>query len=132
VSYEWIGDVIPASDLPLLHLPWVRERRRQRTVSPFLLPFDPRRAVRAARSYVRCIEGAISGMRGHDRTFRVACVLAIKFGLSFTEAWPIFCEWNTQCEPPWTDEELRHKLHDAMKLIARGKDPPQRMARGPP
>lgn len=71
-------------------------------------------------------------MRGHDRTFRVACVLAIKFGLSFTEAWPIFCEWNTQCEPPWTDEELRHKLHDAMKLIARGKDPPQRMARGPP
>ena len=61
------------------------------------------------------IEGAISGQRGHDRTFRVACVRVLKFALSFEQAWPLFKEWNRTCEPEWSDSELRHKLEDALK-----------------
>ena len=73
-------------------------------------------AVRRARSYLAHIEGAKAGDRGHDRTFRVACVLAIKFGLTMQQAWPLINEWNEQCEPPWSEKELLHKLQDAFKL----------------
>ena len=86
-----------------------------RVVVPVQTDGDSHRAVRRARAYLLCVEGAISGFRGHDRTFRVACVLAIKFGLTFEQAWPLFCEWNGQCEPPWSEKELRHKLQDAIK-----------------
>ena len=54
--------------------------------------------------------------RGHDRTMRAACVLVQKFGLSIAQAWPLFLEWNEQCEPPWSEKELLHKLHDAARL----------------
>ena len=31
------------------------------------------------------------------------------------EAWPLLLEWNQQCEPPWSERELAHKLSDALK-----------------
>jgi hypothetical protein len=27
------------------------------------------------------------------------------------------CAWNERCEPPWTSEELMHKLEDALDII---------------
>src|SRR5205807_5418559 len=72
--------------------------------------------IRRARGYIANIEGAISGYRGHDRTMRVAGVLVQKFGLSIEQAMPLFFEWNEQCEPPWSEKELLHKLQDAHRL----------------
>ena len=71
--------------------------------------------VRRARAYLASVEGAISGQGGHDKTFRAACILVQKFGLDFERAWPLFKEWNEQCEPPWSDAELTHKLRDAIE-----------------
>lgn len=114
--YEWLGSgLIPIADLPLARIGWTRERSRRRTVQALLDVSEADVMVRRARGYLAAIEGAISGMRGHDRTFRVAIVLTHKFGLSFEQAWPLFKEWNEQCEPPWSDAELRHKLLDALK-----------------
>ena len=67
---------------------------------------------RAAR-YVATIPGAISGQGGHDATFHVACVLVEGFGLSVADALPIMHGWNTTCQPPWDDAQLRHKLESA-------------------
>ena len=65
------------------------------------------------------VSGAISGQGGHRKTFRVACKLTHQFprgfGLSIEQAWPLIKEWNEQCEPPWSDGELLHKLEDAIK-----------------
>lgn len=118
-SYEWTGNVVAPRMLPPLPMSWLRTREKRRLVAPAVALGDPGRAVRRARGYLAMIEGAIAGHRGHDRTFRVACVLAIKFGLTLAQAWPLFSEWNEQCEPPWSDKELLHKLQDAFKLRRR-------------
>ena len=67
-----------------------------------------------ARHYVLRAEGAVSGQNGHGRTFWLACKLRKSppegFGLSVAEAFPLMCEWNTKCQPPWNEREILHKL----------------------
>jgi hypothetical protein len=119
VSYEWVGGVVPAADLPRIDASWLRQRTPNRIITPTIASDDAGTAVRRARGYLAHIEGAISGKRGHARTFRVACVLTIKFGLTIEQAWPLINEWNEQCEPPWSEKELLHKLQDALKQRSR-------------
>ena len=114
VPYQWTGEVIPIGELPPIKVSWLRANKR-RAVAPLVENLGVGNMVRRARGYLANIEGAISGQRGHDRTFRVACVLTNKFGLTLDEAWPLIVEWNRQCEPPWSEKELLHKLQDALQ-----------------
>ena len=66
-----------------------------------------------ARLYLDKIPGAVSGERGHDATFRVACILVKGFDLTVDQARPLLAEWNARCQPPWSDSHLDHKLADA-------------------
>lgn len=68
-----------------------------------------------ARKYTARIPGAVSGNRGHDVTYRVACVLTLGFGLRTHEALGVMREWNVACQPPWSEGELWHKIKDADK-----------------
>jgi hypothetical protein len=65
-------------------------------------------------AYLGALPAGIAGQRGHDTTFRAASVLVWGFGLSAEAAWEFILEYNARCEPPWSDPELRHKLHDAL------------------
>lgn len=112
--YAWIGQLLPAASLPVAAINWTKELSRR--LQPVVCVDDSDVMIRRARAYVANIEGAISGYRGHDRTMRVAGVLVQKFGLSIEHAMPLFREWNEQCEPPWSEKELRHKLQDAHRL----------------
>jgi len=77
---------------------------------------DKRSAVQArAREYLAKIPPAVAGNHGHDQTFHAACVLAQGFALSVEEAMPLLEEYNQKCQPPWSEEELLHKLADAAK-----------------
>ena len=76
--------------------------------------------VERARRYVSMIPGAVSGQKGHNATFYVACVLVLGFGLSDSEAMGVIREWNQSCEPPWSERELEHKIQSA------GKQPGER------
>ncbi|MFO0966152.1 MAG: bifunctional DNA primase/polymerase [Gemmataceae bacterium] len=115
-NYRWLGDGLrPASELPVAKIGWTRERR-QRVAADIILDDHPDMLTRRARGYLACIEGAISGHGGHNRTFRVACVLVQKFGLTIEQALPLFRLWNQTCEPPWSEKELLHKLQDAFRL----------------
>ncbi len=69
--------------------------------------------IERARAYLAKMAGAISGAGGHNATFHVACILIHGFRLSTGEALPLFLDWNSRCQPPWSDAELRHKLLDA-------------------
>ena len=113
-AYTWIGELLPAAELPVAMIDWTRERPRQ--LRPIVLLDDSDVMLRRARAYIANIEGAISGHHGHDRTMRVAGVLVQKFCLSIERAMPLFLEWNEQCEPPWSEKELLHKLQDAHRL----------------
>ena len=110
----------PIEELPLAKVAWTRERTKKR-VQSVVVESSPDIMVRRARAWLACVEGAISGQGGHSRTFRVACKLTHPFpqgfGLSFDQAWPLMKEWNEQCEPPWSDAELTHKLVDAIGKV---------------
>ena len=68
-----------------------------------------------ARAYLAKLPPAIAGQSGHAATFAAACRL-VEFGLSSEEAFAVFAEWNeSHCQPPWTEQALRHKLADAFK-----------------
>ena len=69
-----------------------------------------------ARAYVEKMPAAISGQRGHAATFAVAVALTYGFNLPESDTWPILCDFNARCEPPWSEAELRHKLTSAGKL----------------
>lgn len=125
--YAWLGPgLLAREEPPVACLDWIRPQTA-RWAEPLAGPVacgtagqrGPCSAVERARAYLATIEGAVSGRRGHDRTFRAACVLAQRFGLAFEEAWPLLLEWNARCEPPWSECELVHKLTDAVARRAR-------------
>ncbi|MCH2131515.1 MAG: AAA family ATPase [Pirellulaceae bacterium] len=68
-----------------------------------------------ARKYVAKMPSAISGQRGHDQTFSVACSLMLGFDLTKSQAMDVLAEYNERCEPPWSEHELQHKIKDASK-----------------
>lgn len=71
-----------------------------------------------ARAYVSKLPAAVSGQNGHGATFHAACVLVQGFGLSPQQAMPLLEEFNLRCEPPWSAQELQHKLDGAEKVSA--------------
>jgi len=56
---------------------------------------------RRAAAYLAKLSPAVSGQKGHCRTFRAACILVKAFDLSIAEARPILEDWNLGCDPPW-------------------------------
>ncbi len=67
-----------------------------------------------ARRYVRKCEPALSGQKGHDRTFIAARIVRYGFNLSEVESLALLQEeHNPRCEPPWSERELLHKIRQA-------------------
>ena len=69
--------------------------------------------VERARRYLSKCPSAVSGQRGHDQTFAVACVLVNGFDLPESDVAVLLSEYNSRCVPPWSDSELLHKLRSA-------------------
>jgi hypothetical protein len=56
---------------------------------------------------------AIEGSGGDDLTYRVAAEV-LNLGLSPEKAWEtLLAEWNPHCIPPWSEDELGVKVHNA-------------------
>jgi hypothetical protein len=69
-----------------------------------------------ARKYIQACDPAISGSGGHNQTYKIAVRITRGFGLSFHEALDLLMnEYNPKCQPPWTEDEIVHKLEDALK-----------------
>jgi hypothetical protein len=75
----------------------------------------PPSVIQRARQYLSKLPVAVSGSGGHDATFRAACVLVLGFGLDRKQSLAVLGEWNSDCQPPWTEKELEHKVDDALK-----------------
>lgn len=70
-------------------------------------------AMERAKLYIAKEPPAVSGQDGSGRCFHVACVLVKDFGLTVPEAFLAIQDWNTTCQPPWSEKELLHKLTSA-------------------
>lgn len=65
-------------------------------------------------SYLDRCQGAVSGRGGHDHTFRVTCAIVKGFACDADEAYSYLSDWNSKCQPPWSEPELRHKINSAL------------------
>ena len=125
--YEWIvgpgdGELAAAPD-------WLLSKARGEAVqvAPIAVTegSTDARLVRRAKAYMAKMPPAVSGEGGHDKLFRVACVLVQDFGLESTVARTLLDEFNQRCQPPWSAKELDHKMDDARK-----SEPSEGRARG--
>jgi hypothetical protein len=91
-----------------------RVKRERQAPKPGDLPTSE--VAQKARAYLRTVRPAVEGEAGDRHTFWVACVLVRDFALPVEEALPLLEEWNATCLPPWTEEELLHKLEEADAL----------------
>jgi hypothetical protein len=76
--------------------------------------------VERARRYLAKVKPAVAGQHGDLHTFRVCCRVVRGFALSEGEAMAVLTEWNSRCEPPWSERELRDKIDRARRY---GKEP---------
>ena len=76
--------------------------------------------VERARRYAAAIPPAVAGAHGDLHTFRVCCRLVRGFALSDEEALAALAEWNTRCQPPWSERELLDKCASARRY---GREP---------
>lgn len=75
--------------------------------------------IEMARQHAAETQGAVAGKSGHDATFRLACELVKGFSLTEAQALKIISAWNETCTPPWSKEELQHKIEDAARSDGR-------------
>ena len=69
-----------------------------------------------AQKYVAAIPGAVSGSGGHNQTYSVAVALVHGFQLADSDALAILHEYNSRCQPPWTEHDILHKITDARSV----------------
>ncbi len=95
--------------------------RNNSSSPPDRLPLPAGEAAWQARAYVAKMDPAVEGNGGDAQTYKVACVLVIDFGLSPEESLPLLLEYNERCSPPWSMEQLQHKLASANDLEDRAR-----------
>jgi putative DNA primase/helicase len=113
--------------------------------------------IRRAHAYARKLAEqapAIAGRNGHRTTFQAALKIACGFDLGEEEAFQVLWDaFNPVCQPPWSQEELRRKVQEAIRngtnrgwllgpgplspasCLERSQDPPpraQEVAEDPP
>jgi len=67
-----------------------------------------------AKVYLTAMPIAVSGQGGHPTTFRAAVAMVRGFGLSRKQAHELMmADYNPRCLPPWSSDEVRHKIEDA-------------------
>jgi hypothetical protein len=79
---------------------------------------DVKKLLPRIKAYIAKMDPAIEGENGSKTAFAVACRLLIDFGLSVEQADPLFADYNERCVPPFSKEEVAHKLADAAEKAA--------------
>ncbi len=114
-QYRWT-DSTPPAPLPTD----LYERIRKSRVIPIRAPATPTTAdnvLKRATAYIGKIPGAIRGQGGHAAQFSAAraCWGWIVKGLSESDGWALFLDFNSRCQPPLNERDARHKWDDARK-----------------
>lgn len=117
-QYTWHTD-LPIAVLPAPWLTAILPAVRLVPPAPLVTPRD---SLTRARAYVAAMPASVAGQGGHDAAWAVAVKLVHGFGLDDADAWDIFTEYNRKCTPPWSHQELLHKLKSA-RLDARHTAP---------
>src|SRR5205823_5166324 len=106
--YEWLNGPVPVAELPLFPARLLEETPT-RTITPLVCPTRE-----ALVRWIGKVE-AHSGSGGHGQAWRVALRIASQVE-DIREGLAIFMAWSTtNCFPPFSERECRHKIEDAYK-----------------
>ncbi len=73
-----------------------------------------------ARRYLAKIPGAVSGDGGHTQTFNAVCTVMFGFDLDPDTTYSLIAsDYNTRCDPAWSEKELLHKVRSAAERCTR-------------
>lgn len=72
-----------------------------------------------ARRYVAAMPQSVSGAGGHDAFFNCVRMLIHGWGFTPNEARPYVMDFNSRCEPPWSEGEINHKLRSVDALTSK-------------
>lgn len=75
------------------------------------MPLEDR--ISKAKRWLKKQPPAISGHGGDSHTFNICCSLLIGFDIPLDHVFATLEEWNKRCEPPWSEEDLKRKAHNA-------------------
>lgn len=120
-EYTWkVGprQMEDAAPVPPALLAMLVRAERSRPIGSSSLPDGvwPEMSVRIARakSYLEKMTPGVSGNGGHTSTFRAAVRVVRGFCLPMEEAYQLMMDvFNPRCSPPWSPEEILHKVEDA-------------------
>lgn len=126
-QYRWLNQNFFASlsdaealidSLPIWDDARIPKRQYEAKPSPVRLHFAGRNQAgdqARAAAWLRKRDPAVSGQAGHSWTFKTALQLLQRFELSEDVAFELLQVWNESCAPPWSEYELRRKVHEAAK-----------------
>lgn len=95
-----------------------RQKSRQLSVVPREgeTPADRRRLMARGKGFCLSHWPAVSGRKGNNKTFTLACILVHGLALTVDESFGLMLDhYNPRCEPPWEEKDLRYKLESAKK-----------------
>jgi hypothetical protein len=113
--YRWVTP--PTRDNIAAVPQWLLEKMTRGVANPVHSSrrrIDSQTLIRIRR-YLQRTPPAVSGQSGHTHTFLVAAKLVRGFGLDEQTALTVMREWNANCEPPWSDRDLQHKIRSAAR-----------------
>jgi putative DNA primase/helicase len=123
--YEWVKGRGPGEiELADLTPPWLEWCRREKgghkgngKAGPtvFTMHAGGRPSVEErARLYLATCEAAVSGQNGHSKLKWAASCVIQGFLLPDATSKRLLCDdYNPRCEPPWSEEEIDHKVRQA-------------------
>lgn len=107
---DWLLELVVKKIEPLKLLP-----TEHRTIDPSSP--EGTRAITWAREYLARAEPAIEGQGGSDRLFAVCCRLMLS-ALPLDVLHRLVEDvYNPRCQPPWSTQEIDHKLTDADRIF---------------
>ena len=122
---SWIKDAPPANDkirqsnwgaLGRTLSAWRKQAESYAAITAKPSPPAPTDALRRAVACLAKTAVSVSGQGGHNAAYHAAMLVVDGFGLDEESAMSVLRDWNSRCLPPWTEQELRHKVRDAGKL----------------
>lgn len=110
----WLSDQLEPAALPESAYAFLRGLRKPAPAPTRPLPAAGTDIEKRAIAYLEKCEPAISGQRGHDKTFAVVCRVGPGFDLPQPTAVRLILDhYSPRCDPPWSEREIRHKVEDA-------------------
>jgi len=101
-------------------LPLLQETPLELPKEPVAHGFSVDTRIRQAKAWLAHQAPAITGEEGDPATYKICCSVVRGHDLSQDDAFKALAEWNARCKPPWPEDELRQKIHNA-DMYAKGQ-----------